>query len=364
MVTVLIAAGGTGGHIFPALAVAAEIRKKEPKAKILFCGTKKDQQRTGEKVSYETIRLPAVGMPGKFSPQTIVFGCKIVASIVKSWLEIRRRKPDAVVGFGGYVSAGPVIAARMHGIPVFLHESNLVFGRANRFLKRCASSVMVNQRGEGPDFENCIEVGMPLREEFYNQADKIHSREKLNLERQPPLVVVAGGSQGAHQLNAALVNMAKRFREQLKQYQFLHLTGKNDYRWACKQYQGLGLKVSVRQFEPLMQHVMDAADLVVCRSGASTLAELSARATPAVLVPYPFATDGHQMKNARYMQQHGAAIVIDQAELDETYLFNTIIDLLRSPDKLKRMAANTRAIAKNDAASKIVDLIFSKLGRN
>ena len=256
MVTILMAAGGTGGHIFPAMALADEIRKREPGAKIIFCGTKRDQKnKTAAENRYEKMILPAVGMPRKFSLKTIIFGCKILASVVKSFLEICRRKPNAVVGFGGYVSTGPVIAGRMLGVPVFLHEANLVFGRANRVLKRCAESVMINLRGDGPDFDNCIEVGMPLREEFTGPAEMKYSRAKLGLDNDLPLIAIAGGSQGAHRINVVAVQMAEKFRDRLGRYQLLHLTGKSDYSWVGERYRELGLMASVREFEPLMKDV-------------------------------------------------------------------------------------------------------------
>lgn len=368
--TILMAAGGTGGHIFPALALADEIRKREPGAKIIFCSTKRDREnKTAVENRYERLVLPAMGMPRKFSPKTIIFGCKIGASIVKSLLEICRRKPAAVVGFGGYVSAGPVIAARVLKVPVFLHEANLVFGRANRVLKRCAGSVMINLRGDGPDFDNCVEVGMPLRAEFSEPVEMERSREKLGLDRDLPLIAIAGGSQGAHRINVVAVQMAEKFTDRLRRYQLLHLTGKSDYRWVLERYQKLGLKASVREFEPRMKDVIDAADVVVCRSGASTIAELCARGKPAILVPYPFAADGHQSVNARQMQQYGAAVVMEQTELDETALANKLNQLLEDREKLKRMGLKAMELGRRDAAEKMAEVILrdmtpSRIERN
>jgi UDP-N-acetylglucosamine--N-acetylmuramyl-(pentapeptide) pyrophosphoryl-undecaprenol N-acetylglucosamine transferase len=359
MVTVLMAAGGTGGHIFPALALADEIRKREPGAKIIFCSTKRDiKNKSAAENRYEKIILPAVGMPRKFSPKMIVFGCKILASIVKSFLEICRKKPDAVIGFGGYVSVGPVIAARVLGVPVFLHEANLVFGRANRVLKRCASSVMINLPGDGPDFDNCIEVGMPLREEFSGPVEMKRSREKLGLDSDLPLIAIAGGSQGAHRINEVVVQMAEKFPDRLRRYQFLHLTGKSDYSRVREQYEKVGLKVSVREFEPLMKDVIDSADIVVCRSGASTIAELCARGKPAILVPYPFAADGHQSVNARQMQRFGAAVVMEEDVLDEEALSAILNELLNDREKLKRMGLKAMELGRHNAAGKMAEVIL------
>ena len=360
-----MAAGGTGGHIFPAMAVADEIRKREPDAKIIFCGTKRDRKtKTAVENRYEQMILPAVGMPRTFSPQTIIFGCKILASVVKSFVEICRRKPNAVVGFGGYVSAGPVIAARILRVPVFLHEANLVFGRANRVLKRCADSVMINLRGDGPGFENCIEVGMPLREEFTGPMDIKRSRAKLGLDADMPLIAIAGGSQGAHRINEVVVQMAEKFTDGLRRYQLLHLTGRSDYSRVRERYQKLGLKVSVREFEPLMKDAIDSAAVVVCRSGASTVAELCARGRPAILVPYPFAADGHQSVNARQMEQYGVAVVMEEATLDETALFTALNELLNNQDKLKRMGTKAVELGRHGAAEKMAEVILNRIERN
>ncbi len=359
MLKVVLAAGGTGGHILPAVSVAGEIKNREAEAKIIFIVEKKQRVDAAIDPAWEVIELPAVGMPRRFSPRMLGFGYKMAISIVKSYRALRRIRPHAVVGFGGYLSVGPVLAARLCRVPVFLHEANLVLGRANRLLSKYAAKLMFNHRPEAFAGNNCVEVGMPLRSEFSTPGNRAESRTKLGLDPDRRTIVIMGGSQGAHRINAAAVEMLKKYREQLKDFQFIHLTGEADYRWVLQQYETLQFKAYVRSFEPAMKQVLDAADVAVARAGASTLAELAATATPAVLIPYPFAVDDHQTANARYMERKGCARALEDGKLNGERLFQALEAILADECGLELMSSNARELSACDASKKMVNIIFN-----
>jgi len=361
MYKIVLAVGGTGGHFFPAVAVAEEIRGRAPDAEIIFASGKK--QRMDPQIlegRYNLFRLPAVGMPGKFSLKTVSSGYKMAQSVIKSYLKIRRIRPDAVVGFGSYLSVGPVIAAKMMKIPIFLHEANLVLGRANRFLRKYAGILFCNRRPDGIEPNRCVEVGMPLRKQFLEQPDKAESRRKLGLVPDRPAVVIMGGSQGCSFLNETVSLSARIMNEKVseeKAVQFIHLTGKKDFERIKKFYEENSIPGKVFSFLESIKDAYSVTDLAITRSGAAAIFELAFCALPMILVPYPNSKNS-QKSNAEYFSKKGGAILREEGTFSSQDLAREVVQLLFTGTKLEDMAKASRKLSVPDAGKKLADEVI------
>ncbi len=349
---VLLATGGTGGHIFPALAVAQTIREMFPDCEIVFAGGEYGPEK--EIVSSAGIRFksfPARGVLGRGLKSLGTFYW-MSKSLVLSLIFLRSFKPEVVIGFGGYAGFMPVFAARWLRIPTAIHEQNSFPGVTNRILGKKADRVLLSFPDENNFFpeDKVIETGNPVRKELVDRV-----RHSTAMTGQAKRLLVIGGSQGAKAINDHILRNLHELKAM--DVEIWHQTGKADYERVSRIYEKEYPQARVESFIKDMAEAYGFAALVVCRAGASTLAELCVMGKPSILVPFPYATHDHQMTNARYLEQRGAALVLAQSYLDEVNLARVILDLLAMPGKLREMGLAAHNAGRPDAAKKIVQEI-------
>ena len=354
---VVIAGGGTGGHLYPGIAVAREILRRRPDAVVTFAGTERGiEARVVPREGFVLDVLRSTGLKGT-SPAALVRGLSLLPlSGLDAWRILSRRKPDLVIGVGGY-SSGPVVGlAAARRIPTLLLEQNAVPGFTNRALARVVSAAAVT-------FESTIGyfgrrgfvAGNPVRPEFFIEGDS-------HAAGVPPRVLIFGGSQGAHAINVAMVEAAPRLAEG-KRVVITHQTGERDLEFVRDGYRRAGLDARVEPFLFTMDREIKDADLVVCRAGATTLAELTAAGRPSLLIPLPTAADDHQRLNAEVMRDAGAAELLEQKNLTGEVLASRILGLSADRTRLGAMSAAAKRLARPDAARVIVERALALAGR-
>ncbi len=354
--SVLIAGGGTGGHLYPGLAVARELLTRAPEARVVFVGTAAGiESRVIPREGFSLDLIRSAGLKGK-SLGALVRGVGVLPlSALDAWRVISRRKPSVVVGVGGY-SSGPVVAlAALRRIPTLLMEQNAMPGLTNRLLARVVKRAVVTYEESVRFFgSKAVVTGNPVRPEFF--VDRGSEAERS--PGSPARVLVFGGSQGAHALNMAMVEAAVRLAKVNPPLLVTHQTGERDLDVVREGYRRAGFEARVEPFLFDMDVEMSSADLVVCRAGATTLAELTAAARPAILVPLPGATDDHQRKNAEALDRSGAARMLEQRNMTGERLAAEILALASDHDRRRRMGAAARRLARPDAARAIVDRLL------
>lgn len=347
---VLIAGGGTGGHLFPGIAMAEAFRMQEPAARILFVGTGKPMEASAlTNRGLDHVRIPAEGLKGQGFPRQIQSLLRIPIGIARAAGIIRKFTPHIVIGVGGY-SSGPVaLAARGAGKTIVIHEQNILPGFTNRMLGHLADRIFLSF----PDRYRCfnpsktVVTGNPVRREL------LAGRSGGGKER-PFTILIVGGSQGAHAINFAMIEALDHLKRP-KQIAFIHQTGAKDAAWVREAYANRGIPAQVEPFFPDMAGPYIDAHLVVCRAGATTISELSALGKPAVLIPFPFAANNHQEFNARYVADAGGAEVILQKNLTGRGLAARLDFYRSTPPALDEMSKQTSTLARPDAADVIVD---------
>lgn len=353
MEKVILTTGGTGGHIFPALAVAEELRDRYPGIQLLFMGSFYGPE---EKLAREwNIPFKGFNVRGflgrgmRAAPAAL----NMMKAIVEAGIAIAGFKPDIVAGFGGYASFAPMLSACGLRKATLLHEQNAIAGSGNRFLGKLVDKVCVSLPGTAGFNSETIVTGNPVRKTFQEVENR---RQKKGAAGKN--ILVLGGSQGAHALNQFVCKNLRRFRD--AGITVMHQTGEKDFENCRKAYQGLGMETSL--LNPFIKDMASAytwADLAICRAGASTIAELCACGLPAVFVPFPQAIHDHQTKNAKAVEDGGGAIVINEKSLDKDDALNEIIQLLDQRGRLDAMGRATKKIARTNAAAKLVDAMES-----
>jgi UDP-N-acetylglucosamine--N-acetylmuramyl-(pentapeptide) pyrophosphoryl-undecaprenol N-acetylglucosamine transferase len=305
---VAIACGGTGGHLFPGLAVAEELKKRGCEVALLISPKDVDQQAVKSAQGFEVFTLPAVGLQNR---NYFSFAKSFWNSYRASRKIFKQRKPDAVLAMGGFTSAPPILAARKFGAKTFLHESNTIPGRANRFLSRFVDEAFVGfpEAAARLRAKKVSMTGTPVRPQF-QPRDATTCRIALRLDPNLLTILVMGGSQGASGLNEMILSVLPLLVE--KNWQWLHLTGTNDFEKAKATYASREIKAVVKPFFAEMDLALGAATISVSRAGASSLAEIAAMRLPSLLVPYPTAADNHQFVNASAFEKTGAAKLLEQ----------------------------------------------------
>ena len=355
--SLLIAGGGTGGHLYPGIAVARALLARFPDAQVTFVGTAAGiESRVVPREGFTLDVIRSAGLKGKSLPSLLRGLALLPASARDAWSVLSRRRPSVVIGVGGY-SSGPVVGlAALRRIPTLLMEQNAVPGLTNRLLASLVSAAAVTYEGSLAVFGGKAFVsGNPVRPEFF-QEEEAHGNQ-----HSPPgaaRVLVFGGSQGAHAINVAMVEAAPRLAAAASAVAITHQTGERDLEMVRDGYRRAGLEARVEPFLFTMDREMRAADLVVCRSGATTLAELTASARPSILIPFPGATDDHQRKNAEALARGGAATMVEQRELTGERLAREILSLVDNAAERRRMGEAAARLAKPNAANAIVDRIL------
>jgi UDP-N-acetylglucosamine--N-acetylmuramyl-(pentapeptide) pyrophosphoryl-undecaprenol N-acetylglucosamine transferase len=359
---IAIACGGTGGHLFPGLAVADALSQAGADLAIFVSNKAVDRAamavaRPRMQVEY----LEAVGWSAR-RPWRFVRGA------VRSWRRVARSFqdccPDAVLAMGGFTSLGPVLEARRLGVPSFLHESNTIPGRANRWLARWVDAVYVGfpEAAQRLRAREVREVGTPVRADIRPRSQR-DCRQALGLDPDRPLLLICGGSQGARPINRLVVDALDLFRDRLPHLQFLHLSGRDDAAMVEAAYRQRGLRAGVHSFLDPMGEALGAADMAVSRAGASALAELAASRLPSLLIPYPTATDNHQVFNARAYADVDAARWCPQDDLNAEILVGHVTAVLNDPNRADRMRHALARWHRPKAAMEIARRILQSVAR-
>lgn len=365
---IIFAAGGTGGHINPALAVAGEIRKQYPQANILFIGTaEKMEARLVPAAGFAFRTIQISGFNRVLNLNGIKQNIKTLSYLLKASSQakkiIKEFDADAVIGFGGYVSGPVVRAAAKLGIPTAVHEQNAFPGVTNKTLAKMVDAVMLTQESVAQYMQPKnppVVTGLPVRGELL-ETDRDIARAELGLDDKP-LILSMGGSLGAKAINDSMLEVIAN-RTQKNDCWFMHATGKDckDFpdRLAAKGTDLNNKHIIIRDYIDDMHRCLAAADLVICRAGASSLCEFQVMGKPSILIPYPFATENHQYHNAKALADNGAAILIEEKNLTPAVLMQHIDTLLESPGKLTQMGVAAKKMAVTDATERIVKVIES-----
>jgi UDP-N-acetylglucosamine--N-acetylmuramyl-(pentapeptide) pyrophosphoryl-undecaprenol N-acetylglucosamine transferase len=344
----ILAGGGTGGHVIPALAIAHELRARYS-AEVAFIGTARGiETRLVPQAGYD-LKLIEVGALKNVSLATrarTMFALPL--AIVQSWRIVRSFRPDVVIGVGGYASGPAILAAALQGIPTVAFEPNFVPGFANRLVAPMVTAAAVQFPETARAFRNAHVTGIPVRRDFFEIAPRG--------EGGPPTLLVFGGSQGAHAINTVMIASLAALAARVPGLRILHQTGERDYNEAQAAYLHAGLPAEVSPFIEKMPEAFARADLLLCRSGASTVAEVTAAGKPAIFVPFPRAADDHQRRNAEAVAKRGAALLMPESELTPERLADTVAALLNDRPRLRQMGEESGKLAHPHAAEKIADL--------
>ncbi len=355
---IVVAGGGTGGHLFPGIAMAQEFLTGNPNTRLLFVGTGKPFETTTlSKAGFAHKHITSEGIKGRgFWNQTKSI-LKIPKGIFESVMILKRFRPDLVIGMGGY-SAGPLVAgAWLLGIKIVLHEQNILPGITNRILSRLADRIYVSFDNIPAGFnpKKVLYTGNPVRREIlqYKRNQKVGEIDDSTQQRHFAILIL-GGSQGAHSINMALLDAIDKLKDKDKFF-FIHQTVLNDETRVKNAYELYGVSCRVQAFFNDMARQYQKADLVICRAGATTVAEIKAVGKGAIFIPFPFAADNHQVLNARSLEKAGAAEMILEKDLNGKALAERINFYASSPDTLRQMASRARNLSRPDAAAVIVD---------
>jgi UDP-N-acetylglucosamine--N-acetylmuramyl-(pentapeptide) pyrophosphoryl-undecaprenol N-acetylglucosamine transferase len=343
----ILAGGGTGGHVIPALAIANELRKTY-EAEVLFVGTAR---------GIENRLVPAAGYPlklvrvGALKNVSLMTRAKTAFDLPRAVWDASRMlnefAPDVVIGVGGYASGPAMLAAIVKHIPTLAFEPNVVPGFANRMVAHFVSGAAVHFEETAKYFRHAEVTGVPVRHAFFEIPAKRSG---------PPTLLVFGGSQGAHAINQAMIRCLPELQRQAPGIHIIHQTGERDYNDALAAYGAAQNSAEVFKFIEDMPAAFARADLVVCRSGASTVAEIAAAGKPAIFVPFPRAADDHQRVNAEALANQGAAVVVEELKLEGVWLAEAISTLLQDARRLQQMSAVARSLAHPNAASDIATM--------
>jgi UDP-N-acetylglucosamine--N-acetylmuramyl-(pentapeptide) pyrophosphoryl-undecaprenol N-acetylglucosamine transferase len=351
----ILAGGGTGGHVIPALAIAQELQKRYH-AEVLFIGTARGLENRLVPAAGFPLKLVKVGALNRVSLVTRVrTAIDLPRAVFSAVGMVNEFQPDVVIGVGGYASGPAMLAAILKHIPTLAFEPNLVPGFANRVVARFVSAAAVHFEQTAEHFRNAFVTGVPVRPAFFGIAKKQYSTA-------PPTLLVFGGSQGARAINQAMIRALPELTKRLPSLHIIHQTGERDYNEVHAAYSGIAISAEVHKFIDNMPAFFGRADLVLCRSGASTVAEIAAAGKPAIFVPFPHAADDHQRRNAEAMEQAKAAVVLEETRLDEVWFADTICALLEDPVRLSKMSDAARAMAHPDAAKEIAELAAKVAG--
>lgn len=361
----LFAAGGTGGHLFPALSIAEEIKMIKPASQILFVGTKnKIESRLVPEHGYNFVPIWISGLSRGLNPKNLVFPLKVMVSVIQSYFIILKFKPSAVIGTGGYVCAPVLFVSHLLGIKTFIHESNSYPGLVTRILSNKVDRVFLA-------YENTIKylkpnsrfeiVGTPVRNNL-KKVSRDQGLEYFNLSYNKKTLLAVGGSSGATSINKALMKTIKKLVE--NNIQIIWQTGIYDYEsvndFIQSQDTSVQKNIRINKFIERMDYAYAAADLVLCRAGALTLAELTFLGKPAILVPYPYAAGNHQYLNAQTLRNNGAAELVKDNELNQR-IEDLILNIISNDDLLKKMSSASLSLSKPHAAKEITEIILSTL---
>ena len=364
---VLIAAAGTGGHVNPGIAIANKIREKEENAEIIFVGTNRGLENDlVPRAGYSLKTIDVYGIRRSLSIENLKRAYKMVTAIKEAKRLIKEFKPDIVVGTGGYVCVPVGLACKKFHIPLVLHESNAFPGMAVKMLAKKADEIFVGfaeAEQRLPKAKKIIVTGTPTKvtKLYMTKIEKEEIRKRLGFSKDLPLVLAFGGSQGAKSINESLIEIIQK--EMNKDYNLLWATGANSYdeikEILERENRSLESRNTVKIVPYIynMEEMLNAVDVIISRSGAMSITEISTVGKPAIFIPFPYAAENHQEYNARVLENAKAAKVILDKALTATYLNQEVEDLIKNPQKMENMGINARKIAMDHVEDKIYEEI-------
>ena len=354
---ILITAGGTGGHVYPGLAVARALESQG--IPVIWMGTKEGlEARVIPEAGIEMVYLSVSGLRGKGIKSLLAAPFQLVKALFQSFKIMRKVKPSAVLGMGGFVAGPGGLVASWMGIPVIIHEQNAIPGLTNKLLSKVSNKVLEGFPGTFKGLNNTVGIGNPVRLDIAS----IELPEKRLADRIGRInILIFGGSLGAQALNE-VVPMALGELALDKRPIVRHQAGKNKDESTARIYEQMGVVAEVTPFIEDMAEAYEWADLVICRSGALTVAELAAAGMASIMVPYPYAVDDHQTANAQYLSQSGAAILVSQDDLTKELLSDLLEDLCANREKLIEMSSKAKALAKPQATNKVAAICADLAG--
>ena len=359
---VIVSGGGTGGHIYPAISIAEEIKKNIKDVEILYIGTKGSlEEELVSRTDYLFKSIRVKGMPRRLNKKSLIALKELMIGLSQAKRIIKEFKPDVVIGTGGYVSGPIVYAAANSKVPTLIHEQNAFPGITNKILARYVDKVLItfeDSRKYFKDKEKTVLTGNPIRSEIIN-VDREVAYETLGIKRDKPFIVSFGGSGGQKSLNNSILESLEDFSK--ADYQVLHITGKNNYDKFLNDMLDKGIKASddirIVSYFNEMPKALNLADLVITSGGAITLAEISAIGVPGILIPKAYTAENHQEYNARSFQERGAAIMVLEKDLADINLFTLVKDIVEDKDKLDNMRIKSKELGLTKANS----LIFEEI---
>ncbi len=358
---IIIAGGGTGGHLFPGLALAEELRRRDRKTEVIFVGTERGiEARIIPREGYPIRFVRSEGFVGKSTFHKIKAAAKTILSVIDSYGILKAVKPDMVIGVGGYASGAIVLIAAMKSVPTMIHEQNSVPGLTNKMLGRVVKRVCVTYHESLSFFPlgKTFLTGNPIRLKIM-KGDREAACRLFSLDKELFTVFVFGGSSGARAINRVMVDSLNHLSDLKDKVQFLHQTGDKDFENIREAYRKAGVKGTVAPFIYQMSEAYAAADVVVSRAGATTLAEITALGKPAILIPYPYAAGRHQEFNAMKLGEMGAAHVMLENEMTGEGLAAKIRELYENEAARLEMAKASRGLGRPDACGRIADIALS-----
>ena len=348
----IIACGGTGGHLFPGIAVAEVLRQRGHEVLLFVSEKEVDSLALSTRSQFQFEKLPTVGFPSVCSPKIFGFVRRFTESVSLCRSIYRKFKPQVVLGMGGFTSTAPIVAGRLRGISTLVHESNAIPGKANRIAAKMVRAVLLGFQEAGQFFPRVrTEItGTPIRTEL-KRLDRKAAREKLGLQAEVTTLLVMGGSQGASGINQAMIKSLPLLHDAA--IQVIHLSGARDERLVADNYRRERIPAFVAAFHHHMEEVYSAADFALARSGAASLAELAFYGLPSILIPFPYAADDHQTRNAEIFARAGAAFILKESDLTPESLTEKLRALIDHPEQVRRMSEKSSQLAPTGAADRI-----------
>jgi UDP-N-acetylglucosamine--N-acetylmuramyl-(pentapeptide) pyrophosphoryl-undecaprenol N-acetylglucosamine transferase len=354
----VIAAGGTGGHLFPGLAVGETLLARGHEVMLLISEKEIDATATKGRTEFRIEKVVGEGLQSKSPLALLRFWLKLRAAKKQCARLYEDWKPAAVLGMGGFTCFAPIVTGRKRGLPTFVHESNAIPGRANRLNAKYVTRVLLGFEECRQHFKKaaCEVVGTPVRNALRQPVERGAALAAFGFAADRRTLLVMGGSQGASGINKRVLEAMPRLKDRV---QVIHLTGKSDEAAMRDAYVAAGVKAYVAAFHHAMQEAYAAADVAIARSGAASLTELSYFGLPSVLIPYPFAAEDHQTANARIFDRAGAGVLVKESEATGDILAAKITGLLDTPEQLAAMSQKARALAPSDASEQVANTILA-----
>ena len=344
---IAIVAGGTGGHVIPALSIANAFARQGHK--ILWLGTETGiEHRLVPEAGYEFISVPIVKVSGQGLANRFKLPAKMLSAVRQLRATLKEKKPDLVVAMGSYVSVAPALAAKSLKIPLVIHEQNAVAGRANRLLSRFASRVLYAFPEAFEPSKRMVITGNPVRPEIKSTVSRI---PKATIG--PLNILIIGGSQGADALNKMVPMTLARFPLMLRP-KVWHQAGAHDVEALHLEYKKANIDARVCSFIDDMSEAYAWADVMIARAGAMTIAELTTVGLPSILVPYPYASDNHQLKNAQHLENKGAAVVLEEKHLSSGMLYEELLSMVQNPQRRMQLQENAKQLSAVNATKEVV----------